>query len=52
MLAVACSFWMNKMNAVAEEGYKFTIGEALALMGSHTLMDNQVGPHAQKNKSR
>ena len=30
------------MNNEAEDGYKFEMGEALALMGSHTLMDNQV----------
>jgi hypothetical protein len=36
------NFWLNKLNNVAEPGYKFTVGEALALMGSHTLMDNQV----------
>jgi hypothetical protein len=37
------NFWLKKLNAnVANDRYKFTVGEALALMGSHTLIDNQV----------
>ena len=46
VVALACSFWMETMNGVAEDPYKFKIGEALAAMGSHTLMDNQVCPLA------
>jgi hypothetical protein len=40
------NFWLKKVKAWAKgpQG-EFTVGEALAMMGSHTLMDNQVrGP--------
>ena len=38
-----CSFWLNDLNSKAEGSeWEFTIAEGLALMGSHTLMDNQV----------
>jgi hypothetical protein len=36
------NFWLNDLNGVAEDGFKFLPGEALALMGSHTLIDNQA----------
>jgi hypothetical protein len=33
---------LNKLNSVAEsDTWKFSIEEGLALMGSHTLIDNQ-----------
>lgn len=38
-----CSFWLNILNNAAESDlWKFTIDDAIALMGSHNLIDNQA----------
>lgn len=37
------NFWLNVLNEKAESAkWHFNMRDALALMGSHTLIDNQV----------
>ena len=46
------NFWLVILNNQAESAkWEFTTSDALALMGSHTLIDNQVRVHSRSSLS-